>query len=58
MRLRHNSAQDSIENTICVFFMRLAGARLRPVRAVAADKAAITMNSMAHATFRIYIPSS
>jgi hypothetical protein len=66
--LRHNSSHDAIEDTICVFFMRPAGmlvrqvmrhARARHAGAAAIDhKGAITMNSMAHKTFRIYMPLS
>jgi len=61
--LRHNSSRDSIEDTICVFFMRLAlaprGMFAGPVRAAAVDdKSAFTMNSMAREAFRIYMPMS
>jgi hypothetical protein len=61
--LRHNSSPDSIEDTICVFFMRPAGMPVRQIMrhartchagAVAVDhKGVFTMNSMARETFRI-----
>jgi hypothetical protein len=59
--LRHNSSQDSIEDTICVFFMRPAGMLvhqvMRHARTAAIDhKGAFTMNSIARETFRIYMP--
>jgi hypothetical protein len=66
--LRHNSLRDAIEDTICVFFMRPAGtlvrtvmrqARTRHAGTAAVDqKGGFTMNSMAHETFRIYMPLS
>jgi hypothetical protein len=61
--LRHNSSQGSIEDTICVFFMRPAGMsvrqNMRQTGSAAIDfKSAFTMNSMARETFRIYMPLS
>jgi hypothetical protein len=66
-QLRHNFAQDAIENMICVFFMRPAR-RHSPGRGFTIGNAAIgnkrlhdafiTMNSMARETFHIYTPLS
>jgi hypothetical protein len=58
--LRPNSSQDSIEDAICVFFMRPTGVFVRPSQApcphaASDDKSAFTMNSMARETFRIYM---
>jgi hypothetical protein len=64
--LRHNFAQDAIENMICVFFMRPAR-RHSPGRFTIGNAAIdnkrlhdafITMNSMARETFHIYTPLS